>query len=67
MVDNLQNFLNAALNLWGFQFTPLDILVSILLPLILFAAVYFVLLFLIRRLVLRPLNIKDITKKTIYR
>ena len=53
--------------LWGIEFTLVDILLRVLLPIALLFLVYKGLLFLVKKIILKPLRIQEETKTRIFR
>jgi hypothetical protein len=61
------SFLRRDLTLLGARFSPLDLLLELLLPLGLTVGLYLLVLYLVRRFILRPLNIDDESKRRVLR
>jgi small-conductance mechanosensitive channel len=67
MLGNLAAFLTEPLSLWGFEIRVLDILLKIALPIVVAIFLYKLILFLIRKLVLNRIRVKEELNKKIYR
>ncbi len=67
MTERILDILTRPLTLWKLSFSILDLIVRVLLPLVVAAAAYKVVLLLVSRFVLRPLRIKEATRRRAYR
>ena len=67
VAERILDILTRPLTLWKLNFSILDLAVQVLLPLVVAAAAYKVVLLLILRFILRPLRIKEATRRRAYR